>query len=367
MSDTTIRPPVVAIVPSVNESNRSIFSVLTKRTYDIVPGGTCQRAELDQPLRQVDSYYDGGEPESSTVQFESEVAPFKLATDFVVIAKAYAPGGQAVPQFDTSVSVANHGKLIRVIGDRQCVYRQGGWPQFTDPEPLEELEIRYDHAYGGVDRRSEPGIEFHYPRNPRGKGLAVKNTPEVIDGLALPNLEDPNDLLTPERVAINDLQRWNRQPLPQGFGWYQKTWYPRCSFVGAVPGFVEPDEVMREEQLGLVPKHQIALARQFRLPAYDVRFNHGASIGLTLPFLTGEERVRLRNLTRDGELQFVLPGDRPSIGLDLGTGPSELTAVLHTVSVRVEDMQVDMIWRGAHEYPGRDWLPQMKTLEATIY
>jgi hypothetical protein len=29
-------------------------------------------------------------------------------------------------------------------------------------------------------------------------------------------------------------------------------------------------------------------------------------------------------------------------------------------------MQVDLVWRGAHEYPGVDWLPEMKRLTAQV-
>ena len=47
------------------------------------------------PLRLIDQYYDDGDPEWSTVQHESELAPYKAATDVVVIGKAYAPRGVA--------------------------------------------------------------------------------------------------------------------------------------------------------------------------------------------------------------------------------------------------------------------------------
>src|SRR5262249_42896480 len=151
-------------------------------------------------------------------------------------------------------------------------------------------------------------------------------------------------------------------PLPQGFGWYQKTWYPRCSFVGAVPGNVAPGETMREEDLGLVPHGQIALARQFRLPSFDVRFNNGASPGLAVPqqqlpagALIGRARV-----TADGMLSFTLPDAWPSIMLDVGLGENVLPSALHAVAIDVEGRRVDMIWRGAHPYPGYDWLPEMR-------
>lgn len=347
------------VLQSKNESGTPIFSVLVKRTFDIRPNQAAVRNEHTNPLVMVDEYYDHGDPEWSTVKYETDFVPYKLATDVVLIGKAYAPYGKLVKQLDVSIEVSNYQKVIRVIGDRECIYRKKQHPLFTEPLEFTEMKIRYEKAYGGSDQRSNPELPFFYPRNSMGTGLAVKNIPEVIDGLSLPNLEDPEDLLTPERVILGEPTQWNKQPLPQGFGWFQRTWYPRCSFVGSVPGFVDPDEIMREEILGLVPKRQIALARQFKLPSFDVRFNNGASLGLVLPYLPRGERIKLFNLTPDGQLEFTLPKDTPKIMLDIGLGENELEVVLHTVCIRLEENQVDLVWRGVHKHPGIDWLPKM--------
>ena len=86
-----------------------------------------------------------------------------------------------------------------------------------------------------------------------------------------------------------------------------------------------------------------------------------------MPYLSGGETIRLRHLTPDGDFMFMLPGETPHMMLDIGFGEKELTPVLHTVSIRMEDLQVDLVWRGAHQYPGIDWLPNMKKLEAGIF
>jgi hypothetical protein len=315
---------------------------------------------------QVDRYYDGGDAETSTVREETDLVPYKLATDVVVIASARAPDEQPVRWMDAMVGVGARWKAIRVVGDRCCLWRPRRAPDFTDPAPFTAMEIRYDLAYGGEDLVSDPIVPFYYPRNHRGTGVAVTNDRAIVEGLRLPNLEDPYDPLTPERIVLGAPERWVSQPLPQSFGWFQRTWYPRCSFVGAVPGLMDPDTELPEERLGLVPKGQLALARQFKLPSFDVRFNTGASLGLALPYLGGGEEMRLVGLTRDGELRFLLPSDTPRLMLDIGLGENELPVVLHTVSVRVDDGQVDLVWRGAHEYPGVDWLPEMKHMRAEV-
>lgn len=356
----------VHITSGHTETKQPIFAVLVKRTYDIHSDQPAVRAEQTATLLETDLYYDEGDPERCTVKFENDLTPYKLATDVAIIGKAMAPGGRPVQQLSIGVEVAGKRKLIHVTGDRYCIHRPNQIPEFTDPVEFSEMELRYERAYGGKDEISIPDLPFHYPRNPLGMGLALRNEPEIINGLRLPNLEDPNDLLTPERVILGEPANWNQQPLPQGFGWFQKTWYPRCSFAGSVPGFVRSDTTMREEALGLVPENQIALARQFKLPSFDTRFNNGASIGMAFPYLQGNELIRLANLTPEHLLSFTLPGERPRLMLDIGLGENELTPVLHTVCIRLEDRQLDLIWRGAHPYPGVDWLPQMKRLHAEV-
>lgn len=358
---------VFEIVPGKNDQGDHIFSVVVKRTFHIKHGGVAERCEADHELRKADAYYDDGDPEWSTVQYEYELAPFKPVVDIVVTGKAYAPGGVATKQMAASVRVASHEKSIVVFGNRECHYRENMLPTFSEAKPFTEMEIRYERAYGGKDQTSDPDIPFFYPRNYMGTGIAVLNIRDTIEGLALPNLEDPDDLLTPERIILGGPESWPVQPLPQGFGWFQRTWYPRCAFAGSYPAYVDVDTVTTEERLGLLPKNHVALAKQFKLPSYHPRLNNGASHGMFISEIKGDEKVSLRGLSRDGLLEFVLPGEAPDITLDIGFGAKQLQAKLDTVSIRPDDLELDLIWRGAQIYEGYSWLPQMKRLHAEVH
>jgi len=138
------------------------------------------------------------------------------------------------------------------------------------------------------------------------------------------------------------------------------------SFVGVIPGFVDADETMPEEERGLVPRNQIALGRQFRLPSFDTRFNNGASPGLALPHLAGTEAVRLLHLSKDGDVRFRLPGDRPTIVADIGQGESTPETVLHSVVIEPDHRRVDLVWRASVPYPGAAWLPRMRCLAGRV-
>ena len=65
--------------------------------------------------------------------------------------------------------------------------------------------------------------------------------------------------------------------------------------------------------------------------------------------------------------EFSLPGETPKILLDIGRGEQELRARLDTVSIRPDDLEVDLIWRGAYVYEGYSWLPHMKRLYAEVH
>jgi hypothetical protein len=366
MSASKPSSEVQALLNGKDDKDQPIFSILVKRSYDIVSGERATRAKETRSFVQSDEYYDDGDPEWATVKYETDYVAFKLVTDVVVIGKAFSPTGKPVPQLDVSVEVAGQRKTLRVSGDRHCLYRPTSSPEFTNPVPFTEMPIQYERAYGGKDLKSDPQEPFYYPRNFQGIGIALKNVKESVEGLPLPNIEDSADLLSPERVIIGAPDRWSGQPLPDGLGWFQRTWYPRCSFVGAMPSYVGVDTVLREEELGLVPKGQIALSLQSKLPSFDVRFNSGASRGLAFPYLAGNEAIRLVNLTRSSPLSFQLPGETPRMMLDIGLGENELNPVLQTVCVRLEEMQVDLVWRGALGYPGLDWLPEMKRMVAEV-
>lgn len=365
-ADSSNRPGAVQIVPSRSCVGDCQFTVLVKRSYDIIAGKPAQRCDADAPLQLTDAYYDRGDPEWSVVEHENDMAPFKAATDVVIVGKAHAPNRQPTSSMVVGVKVGEHKKLLRIMGDRVCHWRADDVPVFSEPLPFTEMEIRYDRAYGGRDEKSDGNLPFFYPRNDMGRGVALRNGREVIEGLALPNIEDPDDLLAPERVVIEDPARWPLQPLPQGLGWRQRTWYPRCALMGALPAFLQPGVVTAEEALNMLPQNHVALARQMRLPPFEAQFHNGASLGLALPEVNPGEAVGLRGLTPDGSLDFKLPMDTPLIGLDTGHGATALPVRMHTVSIRPDALAMDIVWGGLLIYGPYSKLPQLRNLQAVV-
>lgn len=358
------RAPQKIILSGQTPEGEHILCLLLKRTYDIVPGGFCTRSESDKKIIPGDVHY--GDPMNSTVKFESDLVPYKLATDVVLNARAYSPTRQPVRTLTASLIVGQHRKDLQIIGDRVCRYNSGGDPVFTDPQPFQTMELRYERAYGGVDIYSDRKVQCAYPRNYLGCGFVVRNTKKSIENLPLPNIQDHQDLLTPARLCAGEVKNWERQPIPQGFGWVHKTWRPRSSFAGIMPAERALHEELRKIYSGLIPPAQREMYEQTKLADMDFRFFNGASPGLVFQYLRGDEQIRTVNLCPEIECSFRLPADRPRLGLDIGTGLHESSVVLHTVMIRMEDKQVDLVWRTAVPYPGPDWLPELKKLDVMV-
>ena len=352
------------VLPGQTPQGEPILSVLVKRTYDIVPGKRCIRTAQDRKLIPGDVPW--GNPLNTCVRYESDFVPFKLGTDVVLDGKAHAPNAAATSSCEVSLQVAGRHKQVLVIGDRVVQYVRKRTPVFTEPQPFTTMELRYDRAYGGTDVFSDKSTIYPYPRNPRGCGFVVANTEQSVDQLALPNLEDPSNRLTPERLCLEDYKKWENQPMPAGLGWFPKTWLPRAGFAGIMPGDRTTEKELRTAYAQLVPASQREAYVKNGLPDMDFRFFSGASPGLDLPFLTGTEEIATRNLSPEGLLSFQLPGECPRMGLDIGSGMQQPDVVLHTVMIHMEQQQVDLVWRGAVPYPGLDWFPQMRKMEVEI-
>lgn len=351
-------------LPGQTPEGEYILSVLLKRTFNIVSGKPCLRADEDRPIVPGDVPW--GNPMNSTVRFESDFVPYKLATDVVLNGKAHAPGGNPTASLSVALEVANHRKEVQVIGDRKVIFTNKQPPVFTDPVFFTAMDLRYERAYGGIDVYSDKKTSYAYPRNHLGRGFIVENTKQGMDNLELPNLEDPNNLLTPDRLCIAEYQRWQDQPMPAGFGWFSKYWLPRAEMAGIMPADRPIEQKLRKAYSKFLSQDQRGPYLEHGIRDMDFCFFNGASPGLVIPYMTGDEEIDTHNLSPEGDLSFSLPGDRPEIGLDIGGGIKATDVVIHTVMIHMEERQVDIVWRGALPYPGPEWLVEMKKLEIIV-
>ncbi len=73
-------------------------------------------------------------------------------------------------------------------------------------------------------------------------------------------------------------------------------------------------------------------------------FMNGASPGLALPLLRGDEPVSLVGMDARGEVRFRLPGRVPAVTMRLEGELLEARLHLHTVWVRKDEDLVTLVW-----------------------
>lgn len=315
-------PFAVAPVYLADEQGRPLLIMLTRASLAFNAAGELRVAEKQLGVRPAGVF--NGEPGKSSYKHEPDIAFDKPATDVVLIGSAVAaqPG---VTEMDVTLRLGPLQKTVRVFGDRYWVGGIGG-ARITSARPFERMPLQYDRAFGGWDRTSpDPASHVFEPRNPLGRGYCAKgNAP--APNLALPNLEDPRNL-------IADLYDC---PPPAGFGFTSPDWQPRAPLAGTY------DDAWAKERAPLLPLD------------FDRRFFNAASPGLIAPgHLHGDEQVMIRGVSVAGDVRFLLPGiGQIAYRLRLrGQSPVELRGKLDTVVIDTDESLLHLTWRASVVVP----------------
>ncbi len=304
-----------------DEDGADLFTFILKATYAIVPGQRGQSlalADEQAPVRMAPEFY--GEPGESSIKYESEAAPFKLATDVALLGHAYGRKARA-GHVDVSLRAGPLAQVVRVYGDRVWERTLRRWTK-SRPAPFEKIPLMYERAFGGWDRsHSDEAKHAYEPRNPVGVGFVAKKHGKVEEGSALPNLEHP-------RVAIKSPKD---APQPVGFGYLGHHWEPRVRYAGTY------DRAWERERMPLLPKD------------FDPRYYNAAPPSLTARgYFEGGEIVEIDNAWAHGLLRFQLPVARPVATVRMKNGgTTRLGMNLDTVVINTDEDRVYLVWRGS--------------------
>ncbi|MFP2962242.1 DUF2169 domain-containing protein [Myxococcus sp. 1LA] len=207
-------------------------------------------------------------------------------------------------------------KSIHVTGDR--VWRSGLLSAgISSPEPFVTMPLTYERAFGGthVPERGDASFE---PRNPVGRGFQGRRGTQELNGLPLPNLEDPR----------HPVAKAGDRAVPACFAPIAPSWAPRKLHAGTY------DSRWRQYRAPFLPED------------FDVRFFHVASADLIAPtHLKGGEPVRLVHLLPEGECRFSLPLCVPDIQAHIASQVETPRPHLETVLIEPEERRVWMLWR----------------------
>lgn len=276
---------------------------------------------ITQPEIRADDNY-AGDVASSYLLNEQDIAPFKPATDLLIVADACAPAGDPLEEWPVEVSIP--GRLsygFHVRGPSQWEKNMWGEWTLSPPQKVTDVPIDYSRAFGGSALDGEQLIAFEH--NPAGCGVYSENDLNELDTLPAPQL---GLLAEFSAVKVND-------PMTVcGFGPIAKTWLPRRGLAGTF------DDIWRKTRHPRMPKD------------YDFRYWNCAPGPLQLsPFLRGGETISFRHLSAiSDDYSVVLPNTKivGTLSPDGVRVPFNLDSV--SVNIRGESAEshsVELIWR----------------------
>jgi hypothetical protein len=319
------KTPFEAAMHDVLDCDGSIARVVIfKATFELAPRGRVVVAAEQDPIHQMDEWL--GKPGESSAVFESDLAYFKPASDIVFVGSVHAPRG-AASSFPVSITVGHIRKAAVVHGDRHWDCSALGVHK-SSSRPVSAVPICWERSFGGWDRSdSNPRNHQMDRRNPIGTGFAGTGSSKALQGLALPNFENPAQPIT----------SWKTRPVPWGFGFVGRGWLPRANYAGTY------DETWQKTRMPVAPRD------------FDYRFFNGAPPDQIYPgYLQGDELVRAVNFSPAGEDTFQLPSMRVRFS-GLCSGKSVTSdAVLDTAVFALDRRRFSLAWRAKYRIQLRE-------------
>lgn len=303
----------LSIMPDKNGVDGVI--VVIRATFNVISDGVVV-SEDQMPVVRADEYWDA--PENSSLKYASEISLPKPATDIVMIGHARSPDNRPVKDLNVGLKVGNTLKVVKVFGDRHWK-KTIGMESIEGPKPFVKMPLIYEKAFGGIDvHRSDEKKKEYDPRNPVGSGFVMSGGRKEIDGLKLPNIEDPHHLIKSPQD----------RPKPAGFGYIAPSWKPRHEYAGTY------DKKWGKTKAPFLPDD------------FEDRFLNCANPDLIASgYLNGNEDVAIRNAGKESQIQFRLPKLDFQVFYIIEEDVLLQTPNLDTLIVEPDEMRFSMIWR----------------------
>lgn len=299
------------VFPLLDKDGSVQLTVIIKQRFSFWRGRLI--AAPGAVIQPVNLPWDPDSP-SSSIKVPGDLYIRKPGTDVVMVGEAMAPGERPVRELDVTVRVGPLHKTVRVFGTRAW-YSGLGSVSPSPPLPFVRQPIRWEDAFGGMDI-SDPKHAIQEPRNPAGRGIAIRS--ETLVNQPVPHVEDPAHLL----------KSASSRPPPAGLGPLGPQFQQRLQYAGTM------NQKWQDERCPLVPLD------------FDDRFQQLAVPELISPgFLRGGEPVECVGLHPLGPLVFELPrvtfGARASVGGVWLDGRPQLDTVLLQPNLA----QAELTWR----------------------
>ncbi|SMF29694.1 hypothetical protein SAMN02745866_01921 [Alteromonadaceae bacterium Bs31] len=289
-----------------NAAGVDTLYVSVKASFSLTKEGWILSEEQVE-LNAEDIYH--GDAASSSLKSPSDMHTGKPGTDVIVIGNAYAPAGTSVQAMDVRLAFAEKQKILRVFGDR--TWQKG---KISSPEPFTEMPIVFERAFGGGPEHKVNEL------NPVGTGYAGGRDAAEMEGVPLPNIESPHQLV----ASVKD------EPEPVGYAAIAPHWLPRRSLAGTY------DQQWQQTRAPFLPHD------------FDSRFCQSApSDQVCGTYLQGGEPFLIEGMHPGGQLRFSLPSVGLVSKIELKSRTEVAAFNMETVLVQPNDLKINLVWRAA--------------------
>lgn len=308
-----------AVLPLADENGRALLVPLLQATFEIDALGGLHLLDEQPAIDLAGTFWpplpgaDQGAERS--VRMEPQIAFAKPACDVVLLAHAVAPASQTKCML-VEFAVGGVRQSALVSGERRLLSSR----KVGTPAPFDRVALRYEHAFGGADLRSDDRARQRVDsRNPIGRGMAFPG--EVPDPeWLMPQVEDPTAPLTEYGQVV---------PVA-GFGFIASHWQPRAGYSGTY------DAGWLATRMPLLPRD------------FDRRYFNAAPPALVCAQSpAGGERVDVVGTTSQGRIGFSLPElGTPLFHAAIRRGPRQTQKMrLDTIVVDTDAMRLTLLWR----------------------
>ncbi len=195
------RYPAILVRTGIDEHNMAA-AVVVRTTYDLSADDTSSLS--DEQIWQVSAPPWEG-PQGP---MESDEILYRGGVDLFIFGFARPPVGRRVRHMELGIRVGSNFERRFAVFGRRIWERSGNQLRAGKPEPIVQISLGPESAFGGKDLWDE--LPIPYPQNPVGIGYYL--TAESAEGSPLPFLE------CPEHPIIN----WDDKPEP--------VWLTPCPF-----------------------------------------------------------------------------------------------------------------------------------------
>ncbi|MEJ2044731.1 MAG: DUF2169 domain-containing protein [Reinekea sp.] len=197
--------------PAWSANGEKVWVVAVKASFQYELDGFVTPLPKSEPLTPADAYAEN-DPEKQAICAASDLVPFKAGSEILLYAHAvsHKPALSIKVKAELKTEQEEWEKELLAIGPR--LWKKSIWGMVPgDPEPITDLPITYEYAFGGKHPTKENKV---YLPNPVGIGYCGHHK---VKANLLPQVESISRLISSPKQKIE----------PSGFGPISMHWSPR--------------------------------------------------------------------------------------------------------------------------------------------